>query len=121
MGVPQVVATATAWSDIAWHHFREVTKKVCGCWWYQNFVYICRASEAVVSARGLRYVAQVGIFALGENQSGEALVSSLFFCLHESVRESVRCKWNPLCKSLIYRGAFNVIVPPSRIELLSKI
>ena len=42
-----------------------------GVWWYQKFSYICRASEAVVSARGLRYVAQVDIFALGENQSGE--------------------------------------------------
>nr|DAK16986.1 MAG TPA: hypothetical protein [Caudoviricetes sp.]DAK47915.1 MAG TPA: hypothetical protein [Caudoviricetes sp.] len=34
-------------------------------WWYQKISYLCRASEAVVSARGLRYVAQVGIIALG--------------------------------------------------------
>jgi hypothetical protein len=34
-------------------------------WRYQKISYLCRASEAVVSARGLRYVTQVGIFALG--------------------------------------------------------
>ena len=32
-----------------------------------------------MGTRDLRYVTQVGIFALGENQSGETLVSSLFF------------------------------------------
>nr|DAQ65633.1 MAG TPA: hypothetical protein [Caudoviricetes sp.] len=34
-------------------------------WWYQKIIYLCRAIEAVVSARSLRYVTQVGIFALG--------------------------------------------------------
>ena len=34
-------------------------------WWYQKISYLCRAIEAVVSAHSLRYVAQVGIFALG--------------------------------------------------------
>nr|DAN12652.1 MAG TPA: hypothetical protein [Caudoviricetes sp.] len=37
-----------------------------------------------MGTRDLRYVTQVGIFALGENQSGETLVSSLFFLLQRN-------------------------------------
>lgn len=45
-----------------------------------------------MGTRDLRYVTQVGIFALGENQSGETLVSSLFFCSKETRKpHTIRC------------------------------
>ena len=48
MGISQVVATAPAWADLAWHHFREVTKMVCAVWWYQKFAYLCCVDECTL-------------------------------------------------------------------------
>ena len=48
MGISQVVATATAWSDLTCDHFRDLTKMVCAVWWYQKFAYLCSVDECTL-------------------------------------------------------------------------
>ena len=48
MGVEEAVATATAWADLAWYHFRDLTKMVFAVWWYQKFAYLCCVDECTL-------------------------------------------------------------------------
>nr|DAK48582.1 MAG TPA: hypothetical protein [Caudoviricetes sp.] len=64
---------------------------VCGVWWYQNFAYICRASEAVVSARGftLRSPSRHHCaWVTFSERGGFGFLTLFFICTKASVKAS---------------------------------